>query len=306
MGLPPHLGRPTPGLPALYTAMDSVSIRVQRRYLFLLAGDLVILLIAALVSSFAVGQHWRQAAHIATGLLFAVSIVLSLVLALKSYERSWYRARAGAESIKTLAWRYMTCAPPYPADLVGRDVDERFTADLRRVLDESEDVPLAPAANASRGVQITASMREVRGSDLEQRKSAYLVHRVGDQQRWYGDKAGKSDTSGGRWFFAMIAAQSSALMTAIVQVAKPNLQLDVNAALAAVAAACMAWLQAKRFQELAQSYAVAAHELGLIAVQGPHIRTDEDLAKFVASAEDAISREHTLWIVKRDRSIGER
>src|SRR5256885_1854042 len=123
--------------------MDAVSNEVQQRYLLLLAGDLLVLLIAALVSSFDVGQQRRQEAHVVSGALFAVSIILSLVLALKSYERSWYRARAAAESIKTLAWRYMTGAPPYTAELPERDADQRFTADLRKVLEESGDVPLA-------------------------------------------------------------------------------------------------------------------------------------------------------------------
>jgi len=284
--------------------MDSVSIGVQRRYLLLLSGDLLALLIGALVSSFDVHQQWRQLAHVATGALFAVSIVLTLALALKSYERSWYRARAGAESIKTLAWRYMTCAPPYPRDLRGRDADDRFTSDLRAVLGESEDVPLAPAAKAAVGSQITAAMREVRGSDLKRRKSSYLIHRVEDQQRWYSEKAGTNETSGNRWFLAMIVAQGAALVSAVAQVAKPDLRLDINSALAAVAAACMAWLQGKRFEGLAQSYAVAAHELGLIAAQGPHVETDAELAKFVVSAEEAISREHTLWVAKRDRTLG--
>jgi hypothetical protein len=67
-----------------------------------------------------------------------------------------------------------------------------------------------------------------------------------------------------------------------------------------LAAAAMAWLQVKRYQELAQSYLLAAHELGLIEAQSLHVHTEVELSAFVANAENAISREHTMWVARRD------
>jgi hypothetical protein len=53
---------------------------------------------------------------------------------------------------------------------------------------------------------------------------------------------------------------------------------------------------------VAQSYAIATMDLGLIQEQGARIEGDAQLAAFVADAENAISREHTLWVARRDKS----
>ena len=89
--------------------------------------------------------------------------------------------------------------------------------------------------------------------------------------------------------------------------------INLTGAFSAVAAASMAWLQMKRYQDLAQAYALVAHELGLIEVQAEDVRRlietqaqrvhrEEHLASFVANAENAISREHTMWVARRDVS----
>lgn len=56
----------------------------------------------------------------------------------------------------------------------------------------------------------------------------------------------------------------------------------------------------RQHEELAQSYAVAALELGFIEEQVGRVSDDKGLSAFVADAESAISREHTLWIARRD------
>jgi hypothetical protein len=56
-------------------------------------------------------------------------------------------------------------------------------------------------------------------------------------------------------------------------------------------------LQVKKHQDLSQSYALAAQELGSVESLALHVTSDELLSKFVSQAEDVISREHTLWVV---------
>ena len=68
-----------------------------------------------------------------------------------------------------------------------------------------------------------------------------------------------------------------------------------------MAAAFVAWLQLKRHQELANSYALAAQELSFIAEQIQRVETAGEFSKFVSDAENAISREHTLWAARRDQ-----
>jgi DNA-binding transcriptional regulator of glucitol operon len=69
--------------------------------------------------------------------------------------------------------------------------------------------------------------------------------------------------------------------------------------LAALSSCILAWLQVKKYQETAQSYSIAHDELGLIETLAANIRSEEALATFVQDAENAVSREHTLWIAKR-------
>ena len=53
-------------------------------------------------------------------------------------------------------------------------------------------------------------------------------------------------------------------------------------------------------QELAASYALAAHEIGLIRQQSLLPSTDDEFSLFVGDAENAFSREHTQWIARKD------
>ena len=68
----------------------------------------------------------------------------------------------------------------------------------------------------------------------------------------------------------------------------------------AIAASLLSWMQAKRFSELAASYALAAHEIELIRQQSLLPSTDDEFSLFVDDAENAFSREHTQWIARKD------
>ena len=68
----------------------------------------------------------------------------------------------------------------------------------------------------------------------------------------------------------------------------------------AMAASVLSWRQAKRFSELAASYALAAHEIGLIKEQSLLPDTPEKFSLFVGDAENAFSREHTQWVARKD------
>ena len=68
---------------------------------------------------------------------------------------------------------------------------------------------------------------------------------------------------------------------------------DIAAALMASGAA---WLATKQHSNLAASYAIAADELREIAAQAVGEGSESAWAAYVADAEEAISREHTMWL----------
>jgi hypothetical protein len=219
----------------------------------------------------------------------------------KRYKQQWYGGRAAAESIKSLAWRYMTGAEPFFVSLPPRDVDQQFLGSLQSVLDQSDQLAVPLSGVVAREPQITEKMRVVRSLSLVERKQVYIEDRINDQQRWYSEKSGTNETLETRFFGFVMVAQALALFYAIFLVAQPNIPLDLTGVFSTAAAAFLGWMQVKQYQELAQAYGVAAHELGLICDQSRYINSDDDFAIFVADAEAAISREHTLWIARRDR-----
>ena len=68
---------------------------------------------------------------------------------------------------------------------------------------------------------------------------------------------------------------------------------------ATLLAAAVAWTNAKQHTTLAESYAVAADDLTDVG-RALALQTSEDAwAEFVANAESAMSREHTVWRARR-------
>lgn len=80
----------------------------------------------------------------------------------------------------------------------------------------------------------------------------------------------------------------------------PDLVFSAAGVLAAVTAGFWAWLQVRQHQALSSSYGLARHELGLIEAKFHHIQGDSQLPQLVVDGENAISREHTMWVAKRD------
>lgn len=88
-----------------------------------------------------------------------------------------------------------------------------------------------------------------------------------------------------------------ALVTAALRVFG-GWDVDLAGLMGALIAAGAAWLAVKQFAPLASAYSIAARELALQADRLRHV-TESDWSGTVADAEEAISREHTLWLASR-------
>jgi hypothetical protein len=202
-----------------------------------------------------------------------------------------------------MAWRYMAGAEPYFIGLPGADVDAKFVADLKSLVKGSDQLAVGVSSEYTDKPQISPRMREVRAMALDSRKQTYLSQRIADQRSWYGRKARKSQTAESWYFVVILVSQAMALAAGAFMIASPGSRWNLVGVFSSLASALVAWLQVRQHEELAQSYAVAALELGFIEEQGGHVASDAaDFSSFVGDAENAISREHTLWIARRDRS----
>ena len=57
-----------------------------------------------------------------------------------------------------------------------------------------------------------------------------------------------------------------------------------------------------KYKEIYQSYALTKQELNIIRTKFRQIQNDVELNDFVLEAEQAISREHTMWLARRGSS----
>lgn len=74
--------------------------------------------------------------------------------------------------------------------------------------------------------------------------------------------------------------------------------MDLLGVFAAIASAATAWNQLNQHRNQATAHTVAARELNIIYDQIEHV-PDDEWATFAEGAEDAISREHTMWAARR-------
>lgn len=284
--------------PALFQAADAASISAQKTYLGLFKATLLLLLAGALLGSFS-AAGWQQDSRIASAILLGVSIVLNTTMRMLSPEKTWFGARAIAESVKSSSWRYMAGGEPYGCELAPKAADENFLDELRTIMAQKSSLAW-DHLNMAPTPQITAEMRARRQLPTAERLQLYLTERIKDQREWYAGKAAGSQKSYLKWFSLTMAGQVAALTSAILMIRVVDSPVNLTGALSAVSAAFMAWLQVKKYQELAQAYALAAHELGIIEAQAAHLSAEHEVAAFVANAENAVSREHTMWIARRD------
>jgi hypothetical protein len=294
-------------LPALHNSANNASTKAQKQYLFWFRLNLSFVVLGSLLSlvSMAVSKAIPSATSVIavfSGCCFIISLLITLFIQNRKFERNWYAGRAVAESVKTLTWRYMTCAGPFNSELSAREADEKFSADLSTLMGQRKFLSSALDPKLENTVQITDRMKEIRGFSMGDRKDFYAANRLDDQIKWYGGKAEFNKKRETLWFTAIFAAQIAAITATFVYVGFSDSVTNVASIFATVAAALLSWLQVKKHQELAQSYSLAAQELGVVKTKVPHVSSDEELSTFVNDAENAMSREHTMWIARRDQS----
>jgi len=293
------VARPTPRLaedldyPELFRAVDAKSDSSQRTFFAARAAELVFLGSAA-AFGLLTNQAFGGLGPILSVLLLLSALALQLSRVGAVAERRWYDARAAAESIKSASWQFAVGGEAFRLD--GTDADTAFVRRLQAVLESLQHLDIPASTGSSRGA--TADMRELRTSPMAERARRYELGRIDDQVAWYGRKTRSNKTRARWWRTAVIAVEGAAIVAGLLRVGD-RIDLDLLGVFAAVGAGMVAWTQAKGHTQLAEAYSVTSHEVGLVAAS---IRNDLDepvWAQTVHDAEAAFSREHTMWVVRR-------
>jgi len=285
----------TSDYPGLYQASDNASLQAQAYYLAAIQIYLI-LLIAGTVCTLFLGECIILA--IVAAVILIATLFTSILLAFKRFDKTWYNGRVVAESVKTVTWRYMMHAEPYhnPEENIARSI---FLTELRQILEQNKQLgQIFTGATATMNA-ISSRMAEIYSLTLNERKSLYLKDRIDDQLSWYAKKANSNKKNASRWFVIMCAAQAFALILVLIRIAKPAWHyLPINA-LIVCAGVALTWMQTKKFQDLSMAYSLTAHEISILREDSQNISNEKDFSNFVNDAENAFSREHTQWQVRR-------
>ena len=286
--------------PGLYQASDAASLKAQKSYKGIIAYDLISMIIASALAIYnyqdAEPKLW---VYFISGIFLLVSFTLTLIIRAKKFEDTWYQGRALAESCKTLTWRFITCAESFEVHLEKEIVKDKFISRLKEFSNEFKDLNESLNAKTIVLPVITEKMWEVRNLNTLERKDFYIQNRINDQKDWYANKAEFNKKKYSNWFLVIIISQLIAILSIAFLIKFPDSNWNLVGFFTTISASALSWLQLKQHQELKQAYTTAAQELNFIQASFGNVNSDNELAEFVLDSENAISREHTLWLAQK-------
>ncbi|MEV8546276.1 DUF4231 domain-containing protein [Streptomyces sp. NPDC051572] len=288
-------------MPAVQRAADLASMDGQKSYLRWTRYRLYLVVGAAVAGAFAssaVDGGSRKALVIASLIFFLLALAAEIILLSSRPEETWYHGRAVAESAKTLAWKFAVCALPFPRSMPTSDAERALNRQLSDIVAESS---ILADYSSTGSEQISAKMRSLRNADLGTRKKNYFTGRIEDQRRWYSESAKRNGKRSLAWRCVLLGLEVLGAGCALLVLADFT-TIDFGSGLAAGVAAGGAWIEVKQFDNLAAAYALTATELALVRSAAEQVNDEDAWSAFVNSAEQAISREHTMWLARRVRN----
>ncbi|GIF01824.1 DUF4231 domain-containing protein [Paractinoplanes rishiriensis] len=290
--------------PEIFRTADGKAVDEQGKYFRLVRYGLIAAVVAAvgnaITKDVTLGTTKVDTGGVLSAVAFIFGFGFALYLLLNKPERAWYECRAATESIKTLAWQYAMRGGSFDQD---RQHDERlFGQTVRKIISHLRYAGL-PTIGGSEGV--TQAMNDFRDKPLPERRQIYLQQRILDQNHWYANRAKQNQRRAQRWFLTAIVFHAIGVILAVLK-ALNVIELDLLGIAATAAAGAIAWVQTRDSQTLAESYVIASHELAAIhgeAQDHTDALTEAEWSAFVRSGEQAISREHTLWLARRDPNL---
>ena len=278
-----------------------MSRSAQRSYFLIQKFNIISLILGSISAALVVATpatvtRW---AYSALAIFLITSILLHGLSRIRRNDKVWFDCRAIAESVKTATWRFMMKIKPFEGD---DDVAVQLFVEALKKIRQSRpfDAQRHLTENLNREAKpVSDVMINTRHMNARQRRDLYIESRLNDQIGWYLQKARLNSRKESFWFWAISTIQILAITFAIVQVALDGLPVNIIPLLMTCAASAIAWGQIKRYGELSQTYSLAAQELREQEVLVARPMEEANFLALVESIEETISREHTLWRVRR-------
>jgi hypothetical protein len=295
---------PDEAYPPLTAGAEHAARHGQARFRQLARTEiLLIVAVAALVVTFVLaedrlwttdGSRWVLV-RILMPILLGIAFLAKIANRARDFHGQWFEARSLAETVKSLTWRFITRASPFDGRL---DADSAFERAIRESCDQRPSMFSALDESLLAAEQVTSAMRKRRARPLEERRQLYLSARVDDQVRWYSQRSERSKVMSARWFWGGVAVQMLLLIATIVAVRWLTLAPFIGF-FATVSSATSALARVNRHDESRRRYASAAQEMRHLRVSIAEAASEADLSEAVEATEQAISREHGVWLARQ-------
>ncbi len=285
-------------MPQLFRAADVASLEAQKQYIRGTRARLVLVSAAAAcgITSWRVGTGEVDVLALIAVVLFVLALLVEGTLWKGRPDKTWYDARAVAESVKTLAWKFAVCAEPFPSGMNDADAVAVLIDRIDVVSNQYPHLHLAPVD----AQMVTPWMSAQRAAPWNERRQVYLDARLRDQKSWYSTKAHYNKSRSNQWRTALVSLEFAGFLFALTEALQPGMP-TLSAAVAAVVGAVAAWVVTKQHDFNSRAYAAAVADLAKAEAKLVHVSAENDWALEVNDAEDAISREHTLWLASRSQ-----
>jgi hypothetical protein len=287
--------------PELFRTADRAALRRQTGYLRAVALGLAAAVLAAVGSAISVDLTPNlDLGGLISAVGFLAGAVLTALLYFRKIDQTWYENRAVAESIKSMSWQYAVRGG------VFHETDEadavEFGHRARRMVRRMRFAGLTLTGDND---AVTPGMTAIRGLPLAERRRLYLEQRIENQNRYYRRRSEENRIRAGRWFVTALVCHVAGLVLAWLKVTN-TVNADLLGIAATAAAGALAWVQTRDSQNLTESYRVTAYELAdVLGEARAHTGTlsEEQWSLFVRDGERVISREHTLWLARREQGL---
>ena len=280
--------------PHLYEITNERSAKNQKYFLNGIRAEYALLIFIAVNSSLSYMEKYSV-----NLVLFVLLIMLLLVRNIINFEQKWYKYRAVTESIKTTTWKFAMKAEPFNGSEEINDA-KQYIGYIRNIIKDSKYAIKTETLKNLEGDTFSICLKSIREMNYEQRRDLYVEQRIEEQRTWYAKKSVFNKRLGRAWavailiFYILSLTMTALLAEDLVQAASLPTELITT-----IISALIGWVQIKKYNELSASYALTAHEIGLIKEQSYYISSEKDFLDFIRDAETAFSREHTQWQARR-------
>ncbi len=283
--------------PYLYVQADQKAINSQKEYFREIKISLFSIIIASLVSFITQFVNYSIFRYLAL-FLFLINFAVLAYAKIKKPDELWYESRSIAESIKTLAWRYLTKAHPFNVE--DKMADNIFKKHLSHIKYQNESTikKFTPIIDILNRETITGKMKEMRGFSLANRLELYHNERINDQENWYIKKTTSNKKISRIFFIISMLLNISIIILLIINIQHPKLVFPI-AFIAVLCTSLATWVQSKKYDELSYSYSLASNDICLIKKDSSSINDEKAFSEYVLDCENAFSREHTQWYARK-------